>query len=154
MCNKYAIVHLASHGIINESAPNLSGILFYPKSDSSDILNWKNSSVLTAGEIRNIRLNADLVVLSACESGLGKVVHGEGVLSLTRAITLAGTKNILFTLWKVGDQNSYKIMVKFYELLLHDNNYSEALRKAKLEMIKNESTSFPGIWGAFTLIAI
>jgi CHAT domain-containing protein len=150
----YKIIHLASHGLINETTPKLSGILFYPTHDSIDSPDWKNNTILTAGEIRNIEIKADLVVLSACETGIGSVVNGEGVLSLTRALTMAGASNIMYTLWKVGDRNSYKLMIKFYEFYLNGDSYSQALRKAKLEMIKNEETAFPGNWGAFTLIAI
>jgi CHAT domain-containing protein len=152
-CSDYKILHLASHGIINESSPKLSGILFYPESDTSGS-SGKLNSVLTAGEIYNLEIQADLVVLSACETGIGSIIQGEGVISLTRALTYSGASNIIYTLWKVGDKNSYAIMLKFYEYLLNGETYSGALRKAKLDMIKNEETAFPGSWSAFSLIAI
>jgi CHAT domain-containing protein len=153
-CDSFSVLHLASHGVINEINPKLSGILFYPQADTVRNSTFLQNTLLTTGEIYNLKIHADLVVLSACETGIGRVVIGEGVLSMARALTYAGAKNILYSLWKVGDKNSYKLMVNFYTYLLGGNSYSQALRKAKLEMIKNEETAFPGNWGAFNLIAI
>ena len=153
-CGNYNIVHLSSHGIINEVNPMLSGILFYPAPDTTNGGDFYSNSLLTTADIYNLKLHADLVVLSACETGLGAMVNGEGVLSMTRALTYAGAENIMYSLWKIGDRNTYKLMTRFYEYILNGDSFSEALRKTQIDMIKNRETAFPGVWGAFSLLSI
>jgi CHAT domain-containing protein len=94
--------------------------------------------VLYSGEIYNIKLNADLVVLSVCETGLGKIQEGERIIGLTRALLYAGAKNIIVSLWQVADESTSDLMVDFYKNSLAYKgqlSYSEALRNAKLKMI-------------------
>ena len=150
----YQYVHLATHGIVNEMNPNLSGIIFaQPEIDTGENA-ASDDGILFAGEMYNLDLNADLVVLSACETGLGRIVNGEGIMSMTRGFIYSGTPNILFSLWKVGDKNTYELMVNFYRDILGGDTYSNALRKAKLSLIQNEATAFPANWAGFTLVGV
>ena len=163
VCEQYRIVHLASHGFINEHNPELSGIIFYPDTiqkqtsandDKPDTKNFSSNGILFTGEMYNLKLNADLVVLSACETGLGSMVKGEGVMAMTRGFIYAGASNILFSLWKVGDKNTYQLMVDFYSCFLAGDSYSRALRKSKLNLISDEETAFPKFWSGFTLLGM
>ncbi len=91
------------------------------------------------GEIYNLDLNAELTVLSACETGLGKIQEGEGIIGLTRALLYAGSKNIIVSLWQVSDESTKELMIDFYENYLKDedrNQFAAHLRKAKLKLIK------------------
>ena len=99
-----------------------------------------------------VALEQDLVVLSACETGIGKLVQGEGLISMTRGFLYAGIPNIIYSLWKVGDLSTHKLMVSFYNGLMQGMNYSKALQKAKLDMIQEEKYAYPLFWGGFTLI--
>lgn len=141
----YKIIHLATHARANYFAGDFSFLAF------SDFVNNMDLGQLTVAEIENLKLNADLIVLSACESGTGEQQLGEGVISLARAFTQAGCKSILSTLWKVNDLSTMKIMDKFYkELALHKSK-SIALRNAKLTyMIENPgNASHPFFWAGF-----
>lgn len=143
----YSIIHIASHGFMNEKRPKLSGILFWINPDDVS-----EDGILYANEIYNLSLNADLVVLSACESGLGKIIRGEGIIGLTRALTFAGTKNIVVSLWQVADESTSELMIEFYKNILDGKSYSSALREAKLKLIKGGIYSYPLEWGPFVLI--
>ena len=145
---KYKYVHVATHGFINEVEPGLSGIVFSQPLDS----NSTDDGVLYSGETYALSLNADLVVLSSCESGVGKLITGEGLMALTRGFLYAGTENIIVSLWKVSDKHTSQLMVKLYEGILAGKSYSQALREAKLKMITNEATAFPKSWSSFVLI--
>jgi len=147
VCDKYRIIHLASHGIVNEEFPKLSGILF-SQSDQSG----SEDGILYAGEIYNLNLNADLVVLSSCESGIGKLVKGEGLLALTRGFIYAGADNLIVSLWKVSDRQTLKLMTELYNNILDGQSYPASLRNAKLSMIHNSATAFPRSWASFVLI--
>ncbi len=139
-------IHIATHGLINEAKPKLSGIIFAaPEKGSSD------DGILYSGEVYNLKLNADLVVLSACETGLGIIVKGEGMLGLTRGFMYAGAKNILVSLWQVADKSTAELMVEFYRNILNNQSYSTALRNAKLAMIKKGKYAHPVEWSPFVL---
>lgn len=141
----YRFIHLATHALIDENTPKLSGILFA----GGDTI---NDEVLYTGEVYNLNLNADLVVLSACESGLGKVVRGEGILGLTRGLLYAGSNNIVVSLWQVADKSTADLMVEFYRGILGGEAYSSALRRAKLSMIKAGKYAYPLEWAPFVLV--
>ncbi|MBC8311605.1 MAG: CHAT domain-containing protein [Candidatus Marinimicrobia bacterium] len=143
---KYDIVHIATHGILNEEHPDLSALLFY-KNDYSD-----EDGILYASEIYNMQINTNLTVLSSCESGSGKMINGEGILSLARGFMYAGTDNIIYTLWKVGDKSSNLLLTKFYENVLSGMDYSQSLRQAKLSLVSNEATSIPRNWSGYILM--
>lgn len=145
----YDIVHIATHSFINETYPQISGIVFAQPENNQISL---EDGILYAGEIYNLDLNADLVVMSSCESGLGKLIKGEGMMALTRGFLYAGADNVLFSLWKVSDKPTSELMVEFYRNTLSGKSYSESLREAKLSLIKNSSTSRPRSWASFVLI--
>lgn len=144
---KYAkILHIATHGMVDASNPELSGLYF--ANDPTQ----KEDGVLYAGEIYNIQLNADLVVLSACQTGLGKITKGEGLLGLSRSLVFAGAKNIIVSLWSVNDRTTSSLMSKFYKGFVSkkdDIYYTKYLRKAKLKMCRNKETAFPYYWAPF-----
>jgi len=150
---KYKYLHIATHGFVNSEKPELSGIIL--SGDKSG----GNDGVLYSGEIYNMELNADLVVLSACETGLGKISKGEGIIGLTRALLYAGTNNIIVSLWKVSDNSTSKLMIDFYDNFLKENDrentkfaYSDYLREAKLNMLKDKKFGHPFFWSPFILI--
>ena len=107
---------------------------------------------LFSGDIYGLDLSADLVVLSACETGLGKISKGEGIIGLTRALIYAGSNNLVVSLWRVNDASTSVLMKDFYSMMLNDNGYAEALRAAKLQMIATEEYSSPYYWATFVLI--
>jgi|GEM_PF-800854 len=144
----YDIIHVATHGFINEKNPKFSAILFsQPAVPTPD-----DDGILYVDETFNLNLKAQLVVLSSCESGLGKLVQGEGMIALTRGLFYAGAKNIVFSLWKVSDKQTYLLMDEFYKQLLAGSSYSSALREAKLKMISSKESAFPSKWSGFVLV--
>jgi CHAT domain-containing protein len=144
---KYSLIHLATHGLVNESDPQLSCVYLQPDEPRDD-------GILYAGEIYNLQLNANLVTLSACKTGLGKITKGEGVIGLSRALIYAGARNILVSFWSVGDVSTARLMKDFYRNELNDPRagFSENLRKGKLELLKSEKYSAPYYWAPFILI--
>ncbi|HEY7752169.1 MAG TPA: CHAT domain-containing protein, partial [Ignavibacteriaceae bacterium] len=143
----FNVLHIASHGFMNEKKPKLSGVLFWINEEEE-----AEDGILYANEIYTLNLNADLVVLSACESGLGKIVRGEGIIGLTRALTFAGAKNIVVSLWQVADESTSELMIEFYKNILSGKNYSSSLREAKLKLIEDGTYSYPLEWSPFVLI--
>jgi CHAT domain-containing protein/Tfp pilus assembly protein PilF len=142
----FDFIHIASHGLMNEEDPELSGIVLSPPDTGA-----KEDGVLYSGEIYNLRLNADLVVLSACESGLGAIAKGEGMLGLTRGFLYAGARNVVVSLWQVGDKSTANLMVQFYRNILEGRKYSAALRTAKLALITGKTYAHPLEWSPFVL---
>ena len=107
---------------------------------------------LLLGDIFNLSFNADLVVLSACQTGLGEVVQGEGLIGLTRGLMYAGTPRVVTTLWEVSDKKTAALMEKFYGNILRQNlRPAEALRTAQLELFRSRNWMAPYFWAAFTL---
>jgi CHAT domain-containing protein len=144
----YSIVHIASHGFSNDKEPELSGIVFSQPGDTSE----KEDGILYAGETYSLNLSADLIVLSSCESGLGKLVKGEGLQALSRGFLYAGASNVMFSLWKVLDKPTEGLMLNFYSNVLDGKPYAESLRQAKLKLINDPKTAFPHFWGGFLLV--
>ncbi len=108
---------------------------------------------LQATEIFNLNLNADLVVLSACQTGLGKLVRGEGMIGLTRAFMYAGTPAVMVSLWSVSDISTATLMGEFYRnLVKHNLNKTDALRKAQLALLKDGKFAHPFYWAPFVLV--
>jgi CHAT domain-containing protein/tetratricopeptide (TPR) repeat protein len=140
---EFDILHLAMHTIINDSLPMLSKLVFSkPDQKSSD------DGYLNAYEIYNLKLNARLAVLSACETGSGKLQQGEGVMSMARGFIYAGCPSIVMTLWQVEDKSGVKIMEDFYKYLSKGKRKDVALRMAKLNHINNSDplTAHPHFW--------
>ena len=156
----YRILHFATHGFVNEENPKLSGILFAQDTtviiDSlTHLVAQQDEGILYQSEIYNLNFNADLIVLSACQTGLGKITKGEGVIGLTRALLYAGTKNITVSLWSVNDKSTSKLMINFYENLLDNKKqvkFAEPLSEAKRKMIEDGKYSHPYFWSPFILI--
>jgi len=146
--SNYNIVHFATHSFMNEIQPKISGVVFAQPLDSLS----SDDGILYAGETYNLDMNADLVVLSSCESGLGKLIRGEGLMALTRGFLYSGADNIIFSLWKIPDKHTSELMIEFYRQVLSGKNYSKALQQAKLTLIENESTARPRSWASFVLI--
>jgi CHAT domain-containing protein len=149
--SRYRYVHIATHGVANQNVPELSALMFADDSSAD-----AEDGVLFLGEIYNLALNADLVVLSACETGIGKLSRGEGLLALSRGFIYAGAKNLLVSLWKVKDASTARLMREFYAGMLAGQTKAEALRQAKLQLIKSESANpkfaMPYYWAPFILI--
>ncbi len=151
--DNYKILHIATHGFIFSKDPELSALIFSKESSPDD-------GFLYVNEIYNMTINSSLVTLSACETGLGKISKGEGVLGLSRAFIYAGAQNLVLSLWKVADKPTKDLMTAFYSNLLNSNpqittntHYSKALQKAKLMMI-NSKLSHPYYWASFILIGL
>lgn len=142
----YSLVHFATHGVVDENSPELSRIFLQTETEAED-------GNLFAGEIYNLELNADLVALSACQTGLGKISKGEGVIGLSRALVYAGAKNIIVSFWSVADESTAQLMTDFYKQLLENPsaNYSRDLRKAKLNLLSGDYAA-PYYWAPFILI--
>ena len=136
----YAYVHFASHGEFNADSP-LNSALLLAKDKTND-------GTLTVGELYSMRLNADLVTLSACETGLGKIANGDDVVGLTRGFLYAGSRSIVASLWKVDDEATAYLMTRFYGAL-KGTSKREALRLAQLETRKKYA--HPYYWAAFQL---
>lgn len=144
----FKYIHIASHSFSNLDQPRFSGIACSVGSNSKE----EEDGILYVGEIYNLSLNADLVVLSSCESGIGKLLKGEGMLGINRSFIYAGVPNIVFSLWKVNDEKSSQLMTAFYKNMLNGQTYSQALRSAKLEMLEDEMSALPVYWSPFVLI--
>ncbi|HKR12284.1 MAG TPA: CHAT domain-containing protein [Pyrinomonadaceae bacterium] len=151
--NRYRIVHFSTHGYVNEARPRFSGLVLSQrtKPQSTPGNSHAEDGVLAAYEIFDLKLKADLVVLSACETGLGKEIRGEGLMSLTRAFMYAGTPSVVVSLWNVNDETAADLMIRFYRhLKTPGSGKSEALRLAQLETIQDNG--FPFFWAPFVLI--
>jgi len=144
----YRFLHFATHGLINEKNPKLSGLLLAQEDTTS-----KEDGILHLGEIYNLNLNADLVVLSACETGLGQIAKGEGIIGLTRGFLYAGASNLLVSLWQVSDVTTADLMVDFYDRMLQGATRPEALAEAKRRLIRSGSErAKPDYWAPFILL--
>lgn len=141
----YHIVHIATHSFANIELPRFSGIACnYTGNDTS-----VEDGVLYVNEIYNLTISADLVVLSSCDSGLGKTADGEGMLGLNRAFAYAGVHNIVYSLWKVNDKAGSELMIEFYKNVFAGKSYASALRTAKMKLLGNPTTAAPNFWGGF-----
>jgi CHAT domain-containing protein/Tfp pilus assembly protein PilF len=140
----FGYIHFATHAFIHESSPSLSGILL-SGDDQGD-------NIIFLGDIYNLQLNADLVVLSACDTGIGSLARGEGMIGFTRAFIHSGVHNLMVSMWKVGDRSASELMIRFYREMFNGAGKTEALRRAKLSLIERPDTAFPSEWASFVLI--
>ena len=145
---QYRIVHFATHAILNSEHPELSGIVL-------SLVDKEGKPVdgfLRLHDIYNLNLPADLIVLSACQTGLGREIRGEGLIGLTRGFMYAGAPRVVASLWKVDDAATAELMKSFYSAMLKDNlRPAAALRRAKIEMWKQKRWQAPYYWAAFEL---
>ena len=139
------IIHLGVHGIGDQQSTDFSRLIF--RRDSL------NDAELYAYEIYNLKLDAGLVVLSACESGIGRSQMGEGVFSIARAFTYAGCPSLVMSLWQVRDIFTSDIMISFYENLNEHLPVSSSLRNAKLKFLEESDAyaAHPANWAAFVV---
>jgi CHAT domain-containing protein len=141
-------VHFATHGYLDAERPDLSALVFSMVNDQGQ----PQDGFLRAHEIYNLNLPAELVVLSACETGLGKEIRGEGLVGLTRAFMYAGAARVAVSLWSVSDKATAELMHSFYQAMLkRGERPAAALRSAQLEMLARKSWSAPYYWAAFIL---
>ena len=145
---EYRILHFATHGLLNNKTPALSGMVFSLVDEQGRPLN----GFLRLREIYNLKLNADLVVLSGCQTALGQEVIGEGMIGLTRGFMYAGAPRVVASLWNVNDQATANLMKLFYQRMMKDGyRPAAALRAAQIAMWKTEPNAVPYRWGAFIL---
>jgi CHAT domain-containing protein len=145
--SEYKRVHFATHAVVDEEVPTRSGVVL------SLVNTGAEDGFLRVPEIFNLDLDADLVVLSACQTGLGKLVRGEGMVGLTRAFMYAGTPRVVVSLWEVSDPTTAEFMKSFYANMKTRKTIAEALRAAKLSMIRSGIAAYqhPYFWAPFTL---
>jgi CHAT domain-containing protein len=144
----FSYLHVATHGFVNERDPSRSALVFAQPGDTAS----REDGVLYAAEAYNLRLNADLVVLSSCESGIGRFVAGEGVYALMRGFLYSGARNIIYSLWQVMDHHTSELMQFFYDGVLKGWRFGKALQMAKIQMLSRDRTAFPFAWAGFVLI--
>jgi len=145
---QYRIIHFATHGLINNEHPELSGLVL----SLFDEQGRPRDGFLRLHDIYNLKLPADLVVLSACNTGLGKDVRGEGLVGTVRGFMYAGAARVVASLWKVDDEATAELMKRFYRHMLQANlPPAAALRAAQVEMWKQNQWQPPYYWAAFTL---
>jgi CHAT domain-containing protein len=145
---QYRIVHFATHGLLNNEHPELSGIVL----SLVDHKGQPQDGFLRLHDIYNLKLPVDLVVLSACNTGLGKDVRGEGLIGLTRGFMYAGASSVVASLWKVDDEATAELMRLFYGYMLRDGLApAAALRKAQLEMSQQKRWQSPYFWAGFII---
>ncbi len=147
---KYRVVHIATHGLLNAERPQFTGLVL------SLVGNKSEDGFLRTDEVFNLKLGSPLVILSACETGLGKEKRGEGVMGLTRAFMYAGAPTVGVSLWSVADKSTAELMTDFYKRLLTSGakpvRPSAAMREAQLAMIAGKRYSAPFYWAPFVLV--
>jgi CHAT domain-containing protein len=144
----YSIIHFATHGLINNQHPELSGVVL----SLVDEQGRPQDGFLRLYDIYNLKLQANLVVLSACQTALGKQIKGEGLVGLTRGFMYAGAPRVVASLWQVDDRATAQLMARFYEAMLGQGlRPAAALRAAQVAMWKEKRWQGPHYWAAFTL---
>ncbi|HEX3146186.1 MAG TPA: CHAT domain-containing tetratricopeptide repeat protein [Pyrinomonadaceae bacterium] len=146
--SSYRYLHVATHGLLDADRPQFTGVVL------SLVGNKSNDGFLRTDEIFNLKLGAPMVMLSACETGLGKEKRGEGVIGLTRAFMYAGAPTVGVSLWSVADKSTADLMTDFYKRLLGAAPQSPgaAMRDAQLAMINGKKYSAPFYWAPFVLV--
>lgn len=153
---EYRVLHMAMHAGVNDSLPLYSSLFFATDtsadSQAGDTDTESDDGRLYAYEIYNLPLNAELMVLSACQTSQGKQRLGEGMMSLSHAFQYAGCPNIVTSLWQADDQSTAQLMAHFYEFLKRGLSKDEALQQAKQTYLKGDNQSHPFFWAGFVLI--
>jgi CHAT domain-containing protein len=133
-----------THAFYKKDAPQNSGILFSGTNNTTDIL--------LSGEMYNLKINADLVFLAACETGVGKIFKGEGLMANTRGFLYNGTPNVIYSLWQIPPEPTLILVNDFFTYMIDGYSYSRSLRNAKINMIKNMVNSRPYKWSGLILL--
>jgi CHAT domain-containing protein/tetratricopeptide (TPR) repeat protein len=144
----YRVLHIATHGLLDAERPQFTGLVL------SLVGNKTGDGFLRTDEIFNLNLGSPLVMLSACETGLGKEKKGEGVIGLTRAFMYAGAPTVGVSLWSVGDQSTAELMTGFYKRMLTGQGATPvaAMRQAQMDMIAGKKFAPPYNWAPFVLV--
>lgn len=147
VAGNYNIIHLAMHTVLNDQYPMYSKMLFYQHSDSVDDGN------LNTWEVYGLPLKARMVILSSCNTGNGKLHSGEGILSLARGFVYSGSESVVMSLWEIEDRSGTEIIKDFYKQLKRGLSKSDALRKARLDYLKNTDMfrSHPYFWSSLVI---
>ncbi len=146
--SRYRIIHFATHGLLNSEYPDLSGLVL----SLVDRNGAAQDGFLRMHEIYNLKLPADMIVLSACQTAIGKEIRGEGLIGLTRGFMYAGAERVVASLWQVDDLATAELMKRFYRGMLKDGmRPAAALRAAQLEMMKQKPWASPFFWAGFTM---
>ncbi|MDZ7682897.1 MAG: CHAT domain-containing tetratricopeptide repeat protein [Fodinibius sp.] len=170
--NQYQYIHMATHGVINEDEPSRSGLAL--SAEGKITASSTEDGMLRSSEIFGLNINSDMVVLSACNTGLGKLVSGEGILGMQRSFFYAGTSTVVVSLWNVYDRSTASFMNEFYKSLLNNisgqgwtnsmlrwigwdesipyGRKAKAMRQAKLNMIKHPLFNHPVYWAPFIVV--
>ncbi|AFY37701.1 Tetratricopeptide TPR_1 repeat-containing protein [[Leptolyngbya] sp. PCC 7376] len=144
----YELIHIATHGFLNASEPELSGLVLSLFDENQQLQN----GFLRLNDVFNLKLNANLLVLSACETGLGENVQGEGLVGLSRGFMYAGVPRIVMSLWQVSDEATAEFMTRFYRNLLEEKlTAAAALKETQREMREETQWTHPYYWSAFIL---
>ncbi len=148
--NQCEILHFSTHGSANDSLGKYSYLAFYPIDDEVE------NEFLFVSDIYGNKISAKLVVLSACEAGIGELLQGEGMISLSRAFFYAGAKSVVTSLWKVDDEKSKNLIVQFYKNLHQGMPKHKALRQAKLWLIEKgtHADAHPYFWAGFVPLGV
>ncbi len=145
---QYRILHFATHGLVDSEHPEWSAIVLSSVDRNGQITN----GLMPLYDIYSLNLSADLTVLSACQTALGKDIKGEGLVGLTHGFLSAGSKSVVASLWKVDDRATAFLMVEFYDSMFQKGmSPSTALRSAKLKVMKDKRWREPYFWAGFVL---
>jgi CHAT domain-containing protein len=145
---QYRYIHFATHGIVDSQRPALSALALSQFDDQRR----RRAGYLRLYDIYTLELNADVVVLSACDTGLGRAIRGESLVGLTQGFLYAGARNVVASLWQVPDNATSALMTRFYRLLLSgDRSPAQALAAAQRSLATERATSDPYYWGAFVI---
>lgn len=149
LLSKYATVHFACHGYFDSDLSEMSSVLF--SEVSGKLTESDDDGYLTIGEAATLNLSAQMVCLSACQTGLGEIKKGEGMVGLSRAFMVAGSRNVGVTLWSVDDEATAEFMSRMYKKVKGGMSYSEAYRRVKNEFRNSDEYSHPYYWAAFVV---
>ncbi len=145
---QYRYLHFATHGLLDSERPGLSALVL----SLVDEQGKPQDGFLRAKDIYNLSLPAELVVLSACQTGLGQEIKGEGLVGITRGFMYAGAARVVVSLWSVNDKATAELMTKFYQKMLKEGQSpAAALRAAQVEMWKQKQWQSPFYWAAFVM---
>lgn len=143
---EFKYIHIATHGFTDDSSPQFSSLVFSNTTSSNS-----EDGLLQSFEIASLNINTDLTVLSACNTGLGKLYSGEGMIGLNQSFFIAGSKSLCLTLWSISDASTGFFMDYFYTNLSAGMTKREALREAKLSLMNNEKYASPYYWAPYIL---
>jgi CHAT domain-containing protein len=145
---RYRYLHFATHGLLDSERPGLSALALSMVDETGE----PKDGFLRANDVYNLKLPAELVTLSGCQTGLGKAVNGEGLVGLTRGFMYAGAARVVVSLWNVNDQATSELMARFYRRMLKGNQRpAAALRMAQVEMWRQMRWRAPYYWATFVL---